>query len=96
MQQTHSSVVPSTSLHRSARDRLLTGTAAGLAERLRVDPTVVRLGLVLLTLAGGLGLLVYGFCFVVSPEPEPEMATPERPRHVRTVAAGAIVLGSLL
>jgi len=96
MQQTHSSAVRSTPLHRSARDRLVTGTAGGLAERLRVDPTVVRLGLVLLTLAGGLGLLVYGFCFVLSPEPEPEMATPERPRHVRTVGAAAIVLGSLL
>jgi phage shock protein PspC (stress-responsive transcriptional regulator) len=96
MQQTHSSTVRSTPLHRSARDRLVTGTAGGLAERLRVDPTVVRLGLVLLTLAGGLGVLVYGFCFVVSPEPEPEMAPPERPRHPRTVGAGAIVLGSLL
>jgi signal transduction histidine kinase/phage shock protein PspC (stress-responsive transcriptional regulator) len=74
----------------------VTGTAGGLAERLRVDPTVIRLGFVLLTLAGGLGLLVYGLCFVVSPEPEPDKALPEPPRHVRSVAAGAVVLGSLL
>jgi phage shock protein PspC (stress-responsive transcriptional regulator) len=94
MQETHGSAVRSTLLHRSARDRLVTGTAGGLAERLRVDPAVIRLGFVLLTLAGGLGLLAYGLCFVVSSEPE--MASPEAPRHVRTVAVGSIVLGSLL
>lgn len=94
LQQTHGSAVRSTLLHRSARDRLVTGTAAGLAERLRVDPTVIRLGFVLLTLAGGLGLLAYGLCFVVSSEPE--TASPEAPRHIRTVAVGSIVLGSLL
>ena len=94
MQQTHGSAVRSTLLHRSAQDRLVTGTAGGLAERLRVDPTVIRLGFVLLTLAGGLGLLAYGLCFVVSSEPE--MASPQPPRHGRTVAVGSIVLGSLL
>jgi phage shock protein PspC (stress-responsive transcriptional regulator) len=94
LQQTHGSAARSTLLHRSARDRLVTGTAAGLAERLRVDPTVIRLGFVLLTLAGGLGLLAYGLCFVVSSEPE--TASPEAPRRVRTVAVGSIVLGSLL
>jgi phage shock protein PspC (stress-responsive transcriptional regulator) len=96
MQETHGSTVRSTLLYRSARDRFVTGTAGGIAERLRVDPTVIRLGFVLLTLAGGVGLLLYGLCFVVSPEPEPEMASPEAPRRVRTVGTGAIVLGSLL
>jgi phage shock protein PspC (stress-responsive transcriptional regulator) len=96
MQQTRSAAARSTPLHRSARDRLVTGTAGGLAERLRVDPTVLRLGFVLLSLAGGLGLLVYGLCFVLSSEPEPDTSSPEPPRHVRSVAAGAIVVGSLL
>ena len=96
MQETHSSTVRSTLLYRSARDRFVTGTAGGIAERLRVDPTVIRLGFVLLTLAGGVGLLLYGLSFVVSPEPEPEMSSPEAPRPMRTIATGAIVLGSLL
>ena len=96
MQETHSSTVRSALLYRSARDRFVTGTAGGIAERLRVDPTVIRLGFVLLALAGGVGLLLYGLCFVVWADPEPEMVAPEAPRHVRTVATGAIVLGSLL
>ena len=96
MQQTRSAAARSTPLHRSARDRLVTGTAGGFAEQVRIDPTVVRLGFVLLTLAGGLGLLVYGLCFVVSGEPEQDREAPAPPRHVRSVAAGAMVLGSLL
>lgn len=96
MQETHSSTVRSPLLYRSARDRFVTGTAGGIAERLRVDPTVIRLGFVLLTFAGGVGLLLYGVSFVVSLDPEPEMASPGAPRHMRTVATGAIVLGSLV
>lgn len=91
--------VPRTSsllLQRSGLDRILTGTAGGLAERLRVDSTVVRLGFVLLTLAGGVGLLIYGAGYSVSAEPEPDGDAPDGPRRIRTVATGAIVLGSLL
>jgi signal transduction histidine kinase/phage shock protein PspC (stress-responsive transcriptional regulator) len=83
-------------LQRSALDRILTGTAGGLAERLRVDPILVRLGFVLLTLAGGLGLLIYGVAYSVSAEPQPEGDAPDGPRRIRTVATGAIVLGALL
>jgi phage shock protein PspC (stress-responsive transcriptional regulator) len=96
MQETRDPVVPSPLLRRSVLDRLVTGTAGGLAERIRVDPIVVRLGFVLLTLAGGLGLLLYGLGFVVSSEPEPDAPAPDGPRRIRTVATGAIVLGCLL
>jgi signal transduction histidine kinase/phage shock protein PspC (stress-responsive transcriptional regulator) len=96
VQETRGSVMPSSLLQRSAVDRLVTGTAGGLGERLRVDPIVVRIGFVLLTLAGGLGLLLYGLGFVVSSEPEPDGAAPDAPRRVRTIATGAIVLGLLL
>jgi phage shock protein PspC (stress-responsive transcriptional regulator) len=83
-------------LQRSALDRILTGTAGGVAERLRVDPIVVRLGFVLLTLAGGLGLLIYGVGYSVSAEAAPDGDAADGPRRIRTVATGAIVLGSLL
>jgi hypothetical protein len=49
-----------------------------------------------LTLAGGLGLLIYGVGYSVSAEPAPDRDAPEAPRRIRTVATGAIVLGSLL
>jgi phage shock protein PspC (stress-responsive transcriptional regulator) len=96
MQEARDPVVVSPLLRRSVLDRLVTGTAGGLAERLRVDPIVVRLGFVLLSLAGGLGLLLYGLGFVVSSEQEPDAAAPDGPRRIRTVATGAIVLGGLL
>jgi signal transduction histidine kinase/phage shock protein PspC (stress-responsive transcriptional regulator) len=96
MQEARDPVVLSPLLRRSVLDRLVTGTAGGLAERLRVDPIVVRLGFVLLSLAGGLGLFLYGLGFVVSSEPEPDAAAPDGPRRIRTVAIGAIVLGGLL
>ncbi|MGH2640832.1 MAG: PspC domain-containing protein [Actinomycetota bacterium] len=96
MQETRGSVVSSSLVRRSAVDRLVTGTAGGLGERLRVDPIVVRLGFVLLTLAGGLGLLLYGLGFVVSSEPGPDDEAPEAPRRIRTVATASTIAGFLL
>jgi signal transduction histidine kinase len=44
---------------RSGRDRVIAGVCAGLAARLGVDPTFVRLVFALLALAGGAGILLY-------------------------------------
>jgi signal transduction histidine kinase len=44
---------------RSGRDRVIAGVCAGLASRLGVDPTFVRLVFALLALAGGAGILLY-------------------------------------
>ena len=47
-------------LHRSRDDRLLFGVAGGLAEFLDVDPVLVRIGWILLTLATvGIAVLAY-------------------------------------
>ena len=40
-------------------DRLLTGAAAGWAQRFGLDPTVVRVALAVLGLTGGLGVVLY-------------------------------------
>ena len=40
---------------RKGRNKMLTGVAAGVAEYAGLDPTLVRLAFVLLTLAGGPG-----------------------------------------
>ncbi len=47
------------SLGRSADDRIVAGVCAGLADRLGVDPTFVRLVFALLALAGGAGIALY-------------------------------------
>lgn len=44
---------------RSHTDRLLSGVAGGLATRLGVDPLVVRAAFAILSVAGGLGIVLY-------------------------------------
>ena len=56
-------------LTKSATDRMLTGVAAGIAEYLNIDPVLVRLAFVLLTMANGTGLLLYIVLAVIMPEP---------------------------
>lgn len=55
-------------LYRSRSDRMIAGVAGGLAQYLNVDPTLVRLGFVVLSLAGGPGLLLYIVMWIVVPE----------------------------
>ena len=46
-------------LYRSRDDRMIAGVCGGLAEYFSIDPTIVRLVLLFLTLWGGGGFLVY-------------------------------------
>ena len=55
-------------LKRSTSERMIAGVAGGLADYLNMDPTLVRLILVLLALAGGPGILIYLILWVVMPE----------------------------
>lgn len=55
-------------LHKSQSDKKLCGVCGGFAEYFNIDPTLVRLLWVLITLAGGAGLLAYIIAAVVMPE----------------------------
>jgi phage shock protein C len=55
-------------LYRSQDDRIIAGVCAGLAEYMDVDPTLVRLAMVLFTLVGGSGFLVYVIAWIIMPE----------------------------
>ncbi len=55
-------------LLRSRKNRIIAGVCGGLADYLRVDPTVVRLAAVLVTLFGGSGILAYIILWAVLPE----------------------------
>jgi phage shock protein C len=55
-------------LVRSQNDRMIAGVAAGLAEYMNIDPTIVRLLFVLLALAGGGGGLIYIIMWLIMPE----------------------------
>jgi signal transduction histidine kinase/phage shock protein PspC (stress-responsive transcriptional regulator) len=89
--------VSSRRLRRSVGDRVLFGVAGGIGERLGVDPLVVRLGFVLLTLAGGVGAICYLASIVASVEPaEGEPPSDRAASGRRTIAVVFVLAGSLL
>jgi phage shock protein PspC (stress-responsive transcriptional regulator) len=55
-------------LYRSRNDRKVVGVCAGIAEYYGWDPTMVRVGWVILTLLGGSGILLYLIMWLVMPE----------------------------
>ncbi len=55
-------------IRRSISDRVIGGVCAGLAAYLKLDPVLVRIIFVLLTVFGGGGLLAYIILWIVLPE----------------------------
>ncbi|MCL0074084.1 PspC domain-containing protein [Dehalococcoidia bacterium] len=64
-------------LYRSRSDRVIWGVCGGLAKHLNVDPTLVRLVMVLLAFANGLGILVYIIMAVIVPLEGSKTADPK-------------------
>lgn len=86
-----------TGLRRSTTDRKIAGVAGGLARHLNVDPTIVRVVLVVLALFGGAGLLLYGAAWVLVPEEGTDRSmvdTSDSTRNALLIGAG--VLAALL
>ena len=83
--------------------RWVSGVGAGIAARVGVDPVLVRIAFVLLSLAGGAGVVLYGLLWMALPvrtgavpvrsvvQPRPVGSDP-----VQSAALGAVVLGTLL
>ncbi len=55
-------------LYRSNTDKKLCGVCGGFAEYFDIDPTIIRLIFIFLTLFGGGGLLIYLICALVIPK----------------------------
>ena len=56
-------------LYRSSKDKILGGVCGGIAEYLNVDPVVIRLVWILLTLLSmGAGLLGYIIAWIIIPK----------------------------
>lgn len=84
-------------------ERWLGGVASGVAARLGVEASIVRIAFVALGLASGIGVIVYALGWVLLPERSAPVGT--RPSRsvlsaagdpIAALAFGAIVLGSLL
>ncbi len=59
---------PRPPLVRPRKGGMLTGTAAGIATHLEMDPTLIRVLFVLLAVMGGSGVLLYLAAWLLIPE----------------------------
>jgi len=91
-------------LLRSNDDRMLAGVAGGLAEHLKIDATLVRVGLVIAALLGGVGILAYLVLAVALPQDdgtgkpveEPISARLGRVLVITLLAAAAVAIAAAL
>lgn len=54
-------------LYKSSKNKMIDGVCAGIAEYFNIDPTLVRVGLVLFSAMGGAGILAYIIMAIVMP-----------------------------
>jgi phage shock protein C len=87
-------------LRRSRQDRVIAGVCGGLGRYLGVDPVLLRIAFVVLTVTGGSGLLLYLLAMVVIPdqqEHEDLGPAPEARGDLwMYVGVGLIALGSVM
>jgi len=87
-------------LYRSRHDRMISGVCGGFAEYLEVDVLIIRLIWVLLTLFGGVGLLLYIAAVIIMPENPAEYVsdTEKEPKNNKAIFWGSlfILIGLLL
>jgi len=76
-------------LYRRTRHRILGGVAGGIADHIGVSARSVRIVFVLLTLFGGVGVVLYGVFWIVLPPP------PGQPERIRATWV-QWVLGAIL
>lgn len=54
-------------LYRSSKNRVIAGVCGGIGEYANIDPTVIRLAWIILTLFGGSGIVAYLIAWAVIP-----------------------------
>jgi phage shock protein PspC (stress-responsive transcriptional regulator) len=90
---------------RRARDgRVLAGVCAGVGRQLRVDPVVLRVVVAVLTLFGGVGVVLYGAGWLLLPSEDDDSSILEQQLGRRrngtsdsaVVVAGLVVLGVIV
>jgi len=78
-------------LFRSRTQRMIAGVCGGLAEYFDIDPTLVRLIAVALTLAGGSGILAYFIFWLVVPQKPLNLASVDNPTMASSSAENEAV-----
>ncbi|MEQ8842844.1 MAG: PspC domain-containing protein [Acidimicrobiales bacterium] len=90
-------------LRRSDYDRMISGVSGGIGEHFGIDPIIVRLGFVALTLLGGSGIGLYLLAWLVMPDAHEDesaavsaLRTRRRPRGRSLFALGLLLLGVIV
>jgi len=79
-------------LYRSTTSRVISGVCGGIAEYLNVDPVIVRVLWVLITVMGGMGVLLYFIGMIIIPLEPPSENAPAK----KTAGSGREVWGIIL
>jgi signal transduction histidine kinase len=95
---------PRPPLARPRRGRLLGGVAVGTAHHLRLDPLVVRIGFVVLAVAGGMGAIAYALLWLTMPLADPDAeaqqtadaGAAEGPSRRQVLGLGLLGVGALV
>src|SRR4051794_5096980 len=84
-------------LTRSSSDRVLGGVAGGLGRYFDIDPIIFRIGFVVLTLAGGAGVVGYAAAWLLVPA-DPLGGEPigDRNRAFTYLGAGLLFIAALV
>jgi phage shock protein PspC (stress-responsive transcriptional regulator) len=80
-------------LRRSTSNRYIAGVAGGLGRHFNIDPTIIRVLLVVLAFFGGAGLIVYAVCWLLVPEDDAAhgaIRIGNEPRKILLIAAAGI------
>jgi phage shock protein C len=87
-------------LRRSREDRVIAGVCGGLGRYLGVDPVLLRIAFVVLTVTGGAGVLLYVLALVVIPDQQEDEdlgpAPEARGDLWMYLGVGLIALGSVM
>lgn len=83
-------------ISRSRSHRMVAGVAGGIAERLGVDPALIRVGFVALTLCGGAGAVVYAVAWAALAQAEGTPQGASARGSQRGVAVALVLAGIVL
>lgn len=83
-------------LLRRSRRQLLGGVSAGIAQHIGVSATVVRFVFIVLSFAGGLGIVLYGAYWIVLPDAPDPIRRSNAMRTAKYLLAGAATVVGLV
>ena len=64
-------------LYKDKQNEKICGVCAGIAKYFSIDPTLVRLALVVFCLLGGSGILAYIICAIIIPDEPDKLNDPD-------------------